>query len=1166
MRLNKLQVHRLPGIPGGFTIKTPATVNIITGPNGIGKSSLVRAVRKLLWSHLATEAPFSVEAFFDQDNALLKASRDEGRPTRWWRDSVAVDAPHLPGEHVARCYELGVLDLVLPAGGKVEKELARVINREMSGGVNLDDVAQSAFSFSSRLASNKRKAWKTAQKELGHLNIKHKQLAQQEQELIQKNQELKKTENSGQRLALVNKLQECREIGRELVAARKELGLFASCQEKVRPDDSKDLADLHQRHQRQSLKIADQQTIVQNLRKQLSEKSFPANPITAHEPGLLTLKVREASGLKQAIDLLEEEISQNKKALQDLITEMDPNADNDAAGPNPDSKTYSELAKIFSQLMTATAGTEALKNLLHLPGLSNPAENIDQTNNNSRDLAIEALTQWLREPPARSLFSSVPGIVTSVVAALAGWFFYTESGNPLGLATTGTSCLLLGYLLWKAFSEKSAVGKLQDRALALCRQADLKTSQPLDRNQVFQILNDEISAISASRTRAAVREFISNQLESKTQTHSDFTIQLESFRKEHGLAMDRETPELLHLLNVVPRFRKVRETTNSLDSALEFKTQKLTAVLQELLPAYQALGLVGKTHAPITETEAIRFQEILENRVQGLQQLQDKIPGEEKLLLRLQENLKDTQNSLDAFWARLGRPTDTEEFEVLQLVKGIPAWEKVNDLLRSLKPRHEQADLDFRSNPNLLDPDYAEGLDPDELRALTQSLQDEIDSREIIQGDVKVIEYRIQEARTSLKVAEATAIVENNRTELFDTRDQERKSALGQMILHDVEETYHHSSRPKVLSRAIHSFNVFSQGRYQLAVVPGDKKEGTFQALNAETGESQNLGELSDGTRSQLLLAVRLAFISENETGNKPPIFLDESLTSADPQRFAAIAENLAQWAETENRQVFYLTTNPADATAWQLVLQKKNLAEPALINLAQARKLEDNPVPHVELKTVPISPAPDNLSPAEYANLLMVPQLDPWQPAQQAHLWYILKDDLEMLHRFLLAAAPTVGRFLSRKEQLSRLTNTLPGKITNLEERGKCLTSYLRNWRLGRGRTLTPAHLCNSPHISERYLENCRRLLDQVHGNAGDFLDGLRNKHVSGFRAAKMDQLEEDFRLEGFLDDNPILNPGEILQKVLDDLKQPIGTGHISITEVNELVSLFEQKLENKG
>ena len=54
MRLDKLTVHRLPGIARGFQVETPATVNIITGPNGSGKSSLVRAVRRLLWTSLAT--------------------------------------------------------------------------------------------------------------------------------------------------------------------------------------------------------------------------------------------------------------------------------------------------------------------------------------------------------------------------------------------------------------------------------------------------------------------------------------------------------------------------------------------------------------------------------------------------------------------------------------------------------------------------------------------------------------------------------------------------------------------------------------------------------------------------------------------------------------------------------------------------------------------------------------------------------------------------------------------------------------------------------------------------------------------------------------------------------------------------------------------------------
>ena len=49
MYLRRLRIHSLPGIEPGFAFE-PASdrVNIVTGPNAIGKSSLARALRYLL--------------------------------------------------------------------------------------------------------------------------------------------------------------------------------------------------------------------------------------------------------------------------------------------------------------------------------------------------------------------------------------------------------------------------------------------------------------------------------------------------------------------------------------------------------------------------------------------------------------------------------------------------------------------------------------------------------------------------------------------------------------------------------------------------------------------------------------------------------------------------------------------------------------------------------------------------------------------------------------------------------------------------------------------------------------------------------------------------------------------------------------------------------------
>ena len=49
MRLKRLAITHLPGIHGGLTLEGFGDgINVVTGPNASGKSSLIRALRHLI--------------------------------------------------------------------------------------------------------------------------------------------------------------------------------------------------------------------------------------------------------------------------------------------------------------------------------------------------------------------------------------------------------------------------------------------------------------------------------------------------------------------------------------------------------------------------------------------------------------------------------------------------------------------------------------------------------------------------------------------------------------------------------------------------------------------------------------------------------------------------------------------------------------------------------------------------------------------------------------------------------------------------------------------------------------------------------------------------------------------------------------------------------------
>ncbi len=1156
MRLDKLTVHRMPGIPLGFQVETPAAVNIIIGPNGSGKSSLARAMRRLLWSNLATESPFAVEAIFQRDGSTWKASREEGVDTRWLLDGETAAAPSLPGGHVARCYELGLLDLVLPADGEVENQLAAAINREMSGGVNLDEVGGKIFSFGSRKANKYRAEWQKAESNLKKLVRDQFHLAQQERDLTEKRRELEKSGSSALRYELLSKLKTRGEVAENLKNALSSLNSFAQGQNQVRLEDVDYLATMRQQQQEKNRKIRERQTVLDTILEKIENVALPVSTVEALDPGLLAKQVQKTADLQGEIDRLRDELAREDNALRQVLREMNPAADDKAVGPDPGPKIYADLAKMFFRLKDNQAQTEGLESLLHLPEFQTDGKN--QTKEQSEDqirekeAALGFLRRWLVSDSPQHGIPQLSGLVSGLVATISGWLLFAYNGRIEGLiALVLGGCSSVFFLIWMWRSRAQSKIKLEQVASKL-QQAGLDIPEPLDRTHIQTLLGQETRDASANQVRKNLHNYLSNRIHRQQSDEDEIKALLDQLRQKHGLAMDRETPELLHLLNAVPRYRKAQAQVASLKISLDLKQGELDKLLADIGPTFVAFGLGH----PATDVEAIRQQEILENRIVETSRLRENQKKEEQDLANLHSDLKEIKSGLTNFWTRLGLSTDTDDFQVRKLVDELPTWLEKKEAVSRLQQEYDLLDKEFRKHPEILDPANAETLTPEQINLMLDTLQSDVEARDSIQHDIGATEALVNQARGSLKVAEAGVAFENARTDLLETRQQERDAALGMMILEDVEQAYHHASRPRVLSRAAESFKVFSQGRYELRVVPGAEKSGTFRAFDQESAESLGLAELSDGTRAQLLLAVRLAFISEHETDAKPPVFLDESLTSSDPQRFEAIAVNLARWAEQEDRQVFYLCSNPTDARAWQLALEKAGLPEPAVIDLAKARGLGVDQKPHADHVPLALEPAPGNRSPAEYANLLNVPKLNGWQEAGEVHLWHLLGDDLELLHRLILAASPTLGRWIARQDEMGALAGMTGKQVENLLARGHCIEAFLRNWRIGRGRILTGGSLDASGHISEAYREKCRVLLEEVRGDAILFLEGLRDKKVRAFRGNNIGLLEEYFRQEGYLDSRGILAADELVGNVLSAVEHEISCGYVSVSEIRVLVA----------
>ena len=338
----------------------------------------------------------------------------------------------------------------------------------------------------------------------------------------------------------------------------------------------------------------------------------------------------------------------------------------------------------------------------------------------------------------------------------------------------------------------------------------------------------------------------------------------------------------------------------------------------------------------------------------------------------------------------------------------------------------------------------------------------------------------------------------------------------GAFVLDQVESEHVRTSRPVVLRRAEDWFTRFTRHEFELAM--GAAGDGTFRARETATGEWRALAELSSGTRMQLLLAVRVAFAIEAEKGRAPlPLFLDEALTTADPERFRAVADSLQRLSEEGGRQIFYLTAQPEEGRYW-------TEAGPTVIDLAESRRAGRAVTVPEEFGLPPAAPEPPppggppsrgvrgaDRRPARPA--LGAPRRHPRLP-------------FPARRPRSPPAAPARRDRASRTARLpARLGRSdaapLTGRAGPSPPPDRGARAWIEAWREGRGRPVDREVLAASGAITPVFIDRLVEVAGEVDGDPRLLLQAMGHRSgPPGSGAGNRQRLEEWFRENAYLGD----------------------------------------------
>lgn len=155
--------------------------------------------------------------------------------------------------------------------------------------------------------------------------------------------------------------------------------------------------------------------------------------------------------------------------------------------------------------------------------------------------------------------------------------------------------------------------------------------------------------------------------------------------------------------------------------------------------------------------------------------------------------------------------------------------------------------------------------------------------------------------------ADAAADAEQQLARIEELSERYARARLASRVLRRELERYREHNEGPVISRAQELFPRLTVGRYRgLQVDFGKDDEAVLRCVRAD-GASVDIEALSDGTRDQLYLALRVASLERFALHNEPlPVVLDDVLIHFDPERSRAALAVLAELSRTT--QVLFFT------------------------------------------------------------------------------------------------------------------------------------------------------------------------------------------------------------------------------------------------------------------
>ena len=1125
--INAVTIDRAPGFEtAGFTVEgfSPG-VNVVYGANAAGKTTLSEAIRWSLWPD---EAPASAnvrtELTYDGDSRRIEL---HGGVAEHILDGASADPIPVPSLDGGRRYSLSLHDMLQEETD--DGEFASVIQRESTGGFNIDAV-RDEFGLTGGTTQTTRGITETQEAEAAierveKLRREAPDLEAERSRLSRLEDELTSAAAARDRVDLLETAIEYRKAQDAYDQRVEEVESFPDELAAFNGDELDRIDTLEDQIEKQKREEQEAATDYRDAAEKLADTELPEDGVNDEDLQTLREHRDDLADAEDDRDRLKREVSEATTERDEIGEKIALDLDDETLG-EIETSDLAELRSFVSKV-TEVEGKNQIKAAVDewLDG-----ESEGQSDRGTLESGRNALENWLATPSEqatddqRSRGPVVAAVAAGILTALSGVVIALVV-NPAGAALTLLGLSLAGYAVLSARNDDNASqGTARTTHAETFRQTGLEEPATWEADAVRDRLADlreRLSSIEVDEQETQKRDELRAQFDIE-----DVKNELETARKRLQERLDTEVDDDIELavtVERVERWQAADETVAGKQAALEQAETQVEQHLEQFCTTVEPYSTETHSYEVETSADATAVVESLEQRQRDNEEATQRLAEIEGSVGEAREELEQYRSEWKSlFTERDLEPGNRDRLEVL-----CDQYSEYEGAVES-KDAAETTLEDRRSD--LRDHDaYDEAIEDrakDDLEAELGEKSEIAEQHDELLRKKTTLEKEIEDAKASTEIADAVQERDEALAALEEALETDVADAVTDTLLEFVETETVSSNQEPVFQRADVLLRRITDGQFELRL-----DDGTFRAY--DTGEQRrvDLNNLSSGTRVQVLLAVRVAFVEHREQETAPPLLLDETLAPFDDQRAETVLDTVIDLAR-EGRQVFYFTARHDERTRWESRLEESDV-EYGLQQLTAGDG--HNPIsepPTLETPDTIDVPEPDGEEHWQYRERLGVPTFDPREGAASAPLWYVTEDP-EILYRLRTAGIERWGHLQSLLE-----VGAIDGLLSKtsreqIHRHGAALEVFVEAYTVGRGKAVDRDVLEATGAVTDNFIEEVSTVADQVDGDPDALLERVPDIHRFG--SSKTEKLRECLRDEGYLDPRPKRPDDQIRSAVVD-------------------------------